>query len=106
MSSTCEPLIFVTLTGEKRTQIMEPAVINREKQGGAGGGSFLSPELYIGEVLWKTCSKYDFRRALVNAWLFIAVVWAGASAGTSTDDNFAGSEEQLFFALSSCDLYF
>lgn len=42
----------------------------------------------------------------MKAWLFIPVVWAGASAGTSTDDNLAGNEEQLFFPLSSCDLYF
>jgi len=42
----------------------------------------------------------------MNDWLFIPVVWAGASAGTSTDDNIAGNEERLFFPLSSCDLYF
>lgn len=38
----------------------------------------------------------------MKAWLFIPVVWAGASAGTSTDDNFPGNEEQSFFPLSSC----
>lgn len=54
-SDAAEP---VTLIGKSEPQLR--SLLSLTEQGGSREDSFLSPELYIGEILRKTCSKCDF----------------------------------------------